>query len=87
MSNKTQSRGCVQRSVRRSMTRAQVMLALENRILDAMKLSDECKSVYIEKGYERQESFALGQLDAFQAVLNWMKEAPPNAPDQRPDSE
>lgn len=52
--------------------------ALEKRIRDAMALSESCKDSYAKNGHGSQYSYARGQIDSFQAVLNWMSEAPNN---------
>lgn len=49
--------------------------ALEKRIRDAMELSENCKASYAKNGHGNQYNYARGQIDSFQAVLNWMSEA------------
>lgn len=53
--------------------------ALVERVKHARALSHECLMTYRKMELRDQENFALGQFDAFAAVLKWIRVAPENA--------
>lgn len=48
--------------------------AMEKRIRGAMAISERCKASYAKNGHGNQYNYARGQIDSFQAVLNWINE-------------
>lgn len=50
--------------------------ALVERIKGARELSHRGWRTYVDYGFVNQRHYASGQLDAFDAVLSWIKESP-----------
>lgn len=48
------------------------MKSIREKCVDALKLSNQCRATYQQKGHTEQKHYARGQIDAFNAVLNWM---------------
>lgn len=51
---------------------------LRKRVKEALEMSKKGYPIYLAKSYMNQMHFTEGQIDAFQAVLNWLEEKPQN---------